>query len=130
MQCAVRKILLGAAAIAGISLTANVCRAECWCSQLDLFCWPTFCYKCCPDNYCCKAAPCVPCLCWKGCCDSYCAKPDPCVPCVGGGSCYCYPPKPLPPIQCGYDQTYKCGPACAPAYDAASVAPATDSKLP
>jgi hypothetical protein len=92
-------------------------QAEDYCAELDLACWPKWCFKSCPDNYCVKPSPCVPCLCWKGCCGPYCPKPIPCMPCVGGGSCYCYGAKPLPPIQCMCDPSYKCGPACAPAVD-------------
>ena len=40
---------------------AGKSRAECYCRELDLFCWPSWCYTCCPDIYCPKPMPPVPC---------------------------------------------------------------------
>jgi hypothetical protein len=52
------------ATVAGLVLAvafARPSRAECYCRELDLFCWPSWCYTCCPDTYCPKPMPCVPC---------------------------------------------------------------------
>jgi hypothetical protein len=114
-----RQLTWAVAAIVAISSSAQLARGEGYCEALELCCWPSWCYGCCQDNYCAKPSPSMPCLGWNCCCDPYCAKPMPCVPCVGGGSCYCYRPKPLPPVRLDCDPTYKCGPCCAPALDAA-----------
>jgi hypothetical protein len=113
IQRMLRCTLLSALIFASVGQT----RAENYCAELDLTCWPAYCYRCCPDNYCAKPSPGVSCLCWKGCCTPYCAKPMPSVPCVGGGGCYCYRPKPMPPVQSSCDPSYTCGPPCAPALD-------------
>ena len=67
---------------------------------------------CCPDDYCCKPAPCVAPFC---CCgpNDYCCKPLPCVApfCCCGCDDYCA--KPMPCISpCYTPPGATCGPPC------------------
>jgi hypothetical protein len=70
-------------------------RAENYCRELDLFCWPRWCFTCCPDVYC--------------------PKPMPCVPCNLGGTCRdCFPGASSPSTQPPVPEPPKGGPPPVP----------------
>ena len=76
----------------------SVCFPSTWC---DGYCDP-LCL--CPDDYCCKSAPCAACGRGPWCCDDYCHKSAPCLPCTSpclGCDNYCEKPCPAcPPRLC------------------------------
>jgi hypothetical protein len=72
--------------------SAATCEPKCAAPCLPTWCQPgAKLWRCCPDDYCRKPAPCVRCPDWRSVCPDYCRKCLPQAPCRVSGECddYC-----------------------------------------